>query len=199
MVVTDVNGCKDSVFVPVNDDIPYPIAAFDYRIEEENILDQQVQMLNNSVGTSQWTWNFGDGESSNEENPRYRYNRAGDYLIQLLASNGFCVDTTYKYVNIDPLLAVYIPNAFTPGINGKNDFFFTQGEGIELESYDMFIYNRWGGLVWQTGRFSKKWNGTNMFTTEPVPVGTYAYLIKFREFADLDRYEYTGVVHVLRD
>jgi len=199
VVVTDVNGCKDSVFVPVNDDIPYPIAAFDYRIEEENILDQQVQMLNNSVGTSQWTWNFGDGETSNEEDPRYRYNRAGDYLIQLLASNGFCVDTTYKYVNIDPLLAVYIPNAFTPGINGKNDFFFPQGEGIELESYDMFIYNRWGGLVWQTGRFSKKWNGTNMFTTEPVPVGTYAYLIKFREFADLDRYEYTGVVHVLRD
>jgi gliding motility-associated-like protein len=199
VVVTDLNGCKDSIFVPVNDDIPYPTADFEYRIEGENLLVQEVQMLNKSIGASQWTWNFGDGESSNEENPRYRYDRAGDYLIQLLATNGFCADTTYRYVNIDPLLVVYIPNAFTPGMNNKNDFFFPQGEGIELESYDMFIYDRWGKLIWQTGNFSKKWDGTNMFSTNQVPRGTYAYLIKFREFADLDRYEYTGVVHILRD
>ncbi|MCF8465433.1 MAG: gliding motility-associated C-terminal domain-containing protein [Flavobacteriales bacterium] len=199
VVVTDANGCTDSAFVEVKDDISYPIAAFDYRIEGEDVLTQEVQFLNNSVGTSQWTWNFGDGESSNEENPLYQYDYAGDYLVQLLASNGFCVDTTYKYVNIDPMLLVYVPNAFTPGINGKNDFFFPQGEGIELESYDMFIYDRWGKLLWQTGNFSKKWDGTNMFTLKEVPNGTYAYLIKFKEFADLDRHEYTGVVHLLRD
>jgi len=199
VVVTDANGCKDSVFVSVQDDLPYPHAAFDYRIEGENQISEEVQMLNNSIGTSQWTWNFGDGESSNEENPRYHYNRAGDYLIQLLASNGFCVDTTYRYVNIDPMLLVYIPNSFTPGINGKNDYFYPQGEGIELESYDMFIYDRWGNLIWQTGNFSKKWDGTNMYSLKQVAVGTYAYLIKFREFADLDRHEYTGVVHILRD
>ena len=199
VVVTDFNGCVDSTFVEVKDDIPYPQASFDYRIEGEDVLTQEVQFLNNSVGTSQWTWNFGDGESSNEEYPRYHYDYAGDYLVQLLASNGFCVDTTYKYVNIDPMLLVYVPNAFTPGINGKNDFFFPQGEGIELESYDMFIFDRWGKLLWQTGNFSKKWDGTNMFSLKEVPVGTYAYLIKFREYADLDRHEYTGVVHLLRD
>ena len=199
VVVTDANGCTDSTFVEVRDDIPYPIASFDYRIEGEDVLTQEVQFVNNSVGTSQWTWNFGDGESSNAQNPRYHYDYAGDYLVQLLASNGFCVDTTYRYVNIDPMLLVYVPNAFTPGINGKNDYFFPQGEGIELESYDMFIYDRWGKLVWQTGNFSKKWDGTNMFTLNEVPVGTYAYLIKFREYADLDRHEYTGVVHLLRD
>lgn len=199
VVVTDANGCTDSTFVEVRDDIPYPIASFDYRIEGEDVLTQEVQFVNNSVGTSQWTWNFGDGESSNAQNPRYHYDYAGDYLVQLLASNGFCVDTTYRYVNIDPMLLVYVPNAFTPGINGKNDYFFPQGEGIELESYDMFIYDRWGKLVWQTGNFSKKWDGTNMFTLKEVPAGTYVYLIKFREYADLDRHEYTGVVHLLRD
>ena len=199
VVVTDANGCKDSVFATVADDIPYPYAAFDYRIEGENLLTQEVQFLNNSIGTSQWTWNFGDGESANEEDPRYHYGRAGDYLVQLLASNGYCVDTTYQYVNIDPMLLVYIPNTFTPGINGKNDFFYPQGEGIELESYDMFIYDRWGKLVWQTGNFSKKWNGTNMFSLKQVPVGSYYYMVKFREFADLDRYVYTGFINVLRD
>lgn len=199
VVVTDANGCMDSTMVEVKDDLPYPTAAFTYRIEGETLIDQEVQFINNSIGTIQWTWNFGEGTYSNEENPRFHYERSGDYLVQLLASNGYCNDTAYQYVNIDPLLAVYVPNAFTPGINGKNDYFFPQGEGIELNSYDMFIYDRWGKLMWQTGNFSKKWDGTNMFSLEQVPVGTYVYLIKFREFADLDRHVYKGTVTVIRD
>jgi gliding motility-associated-like protein len=199
VVVTDDNGCKDSTFVSVADDIPYPIAAFDYRIEGETLLDQQVQFLNNSNGTSQWTWFFGNGESSNERDPKFHYDRAGDYLVQLLASNGFCVDTVYDYVNIDPLMLVYVPNAFTPGINGKNDTFYPQGEGIEKESYDMFIFDRWGKLVWQTGNFSKEWDGTHMDSGDEVPVGTYVYKITFREYANLDRRVYTGIVNVIRD
>lgn len=197
VIVTDANGCQDSTVVEVSDDLPYPFAAFEYRIEGESEFDQEVQFINNSMGTSQWKWFFGDGEQSNEEDPRHRYDRAGDYLVQLVSSNGFCEDTAYNYVNIDPLLTIYIPNAFTPGRNSINDYFYPQGEGIALETYDMFIYDRWGKLLWSTGNFSKKWDGTNMFTGELVPEGTYAYLIKFREFADLDRYEYTGVVHVL--
>jgi gliding motility-associated-like protein len=102
------------------------------------------------------------------------------------------------------LLTVYIPNAFTPGQtgatnDGNNDYFYPQGEGIEEESYDMFIYDRWGKMVWQTGKWGKKWDGLHMDSQKPVPNGTYAYLITFREFADLDRYEYSGVVHVIRD
>ena len=199
VVVTDANGCADSTFVNVQDDLPYPVADFDYRIEGERLLDQEVLFINNSNGTSQWSWFFGNGVSSNERDPRHQYDRAGDYLVQLLASNGYCVDTTYRYVNIDPLLLVYIPNAFTPGNNDRNDYFYPQGEGIELESYDMFIYDRWGKLVWQTGNFSKKWDGTNMFSGKEVPVGTYVYLVKFREYADLDRHVYKGIVTLIRD
>jgi len=198
VVVTDANNCKDSAIVEVLDDLPYPYAAFDYVIEGESVIDQEVQFVNNSIGTTQWTWNFGNGETSNEEDPRFRFGRAGDYLVQLISSTGYCEDTAYQYVNIDPLLAVYIPNAFTPGENNKNDYFFPQGEGIELESYDMFIFDRWGKIVWQTGNFSKKWDGSNLEGKE-VAMGTYFYRITFREYADLDRYVYTGVVHLIRD
>lgn len=203
VIVTDANGCKDSAWVDVQDDLPYPFAAFDYILEGEHVLNQEVQFVNNSVGTIQWQWNFGDGSGAYEENPRHSYNAAGDYLVQLLGSNGYCNDTAYHYVNIDPLLTVYIPNAFTPAESaiirdGINDYFFPQGEGIDEESYDMFIYDRWGQIVWQTGKFGKKWDGRHMRTQKLVPTGTYAYQITFREYADLDRHVYTGVVNVLR-
>ena len=203
VVVTDANGCKDSVFADVMDDLPYPFADFDYVVEGENVLEQVVQFINNSVGTIQWTWNFGDGNSSHQKDPRHSYQESGDYLVQLLGSNGFCNDTAYQYVNIDPVLAVYIPNAFTPGESaimrdGNNDYFYPQGEGIEEESYDMFIYDRWGKIVWQTGKFGQKWDGRHMESLKLVPVGTYVYQITFREYADLDRHVYNGVVHVIR-
>lgn len=204
VVVMDANGCADSVLSSVSDDLPYPNGAFEYRIEGESFLDQEVLFINNSTGTIQWQWNFGDGESSYEEHPLHSYDESGDYLVQLLASNGFCNDTVYNYVNIDPLLRVYIPNAFTPGQtgatnDGNNDYFYPQGEGIEEESYDMFIFDRWGKVVWQTGKWGKKWDGMHMDSGKPVPNGTYVYQITFREFADLDRHVYTGVVHVIRD
>jgi gliding motility-associated-like protein len=172
-------------------------------LEGENEIDQEVQFINNSIGTTQWIWSFGDGDYSNEEDPRHYYGKEGNYLVQLLASNGFCYDTAYQYVNIDPLLAVYIPNAFTPGLSastmdGHNDYFYPQGVGIDEESYDMFIFDRWGKLVWQTGLFQKKWDGRHMESLETVPVGTYVYQITFREEADLDRHVYNGVVHVIR-
>ncbi|MCB9186395.1 MAG: gliding motility-associated C-terminal domain-containing protein [Flavobacteriales bacterium] len=204
VVVTDANGCADSVYSSVADDLPYPEGAFEYRISGESFLDEEVQFINNSNGTIQWQWHFGDGEMSFEEDPVHRYDQSGDYLVQLLASNGYCNDTVYNYVNIDPLLTVYIPNAFTPGQNGatndgNNDYFYPQGEGIEEDSYDMFIFDRWGKMVWQTGKWGKKWDGMHMESLKPVPNGTYVYQITFREFADLDRHVYTGVVHVIRD
>lgn len=199
VAVTDANGCIGTLEVTVNDDLPYPLAAFESRTEGETVMDQVVQFINGSVGTISYQWNFGDGTSSDQEDPRHRYKSAGDFLVQLLSSNGFCADTAYGYVNIDPLLALYIPNAFTPGINGINDFFFPQGEGIELDSYDMDIYDRWGKIVWRTSNFSKKWNGTHMSSQNPAPMGVYTYRITFRKFSDLDRFDVSGIVHLIRD
>lgn len=197
--VSDANGCTRTDSVAVMDDLPYPSAAFSSRIEGETVLDQEVQFINSSAGTIEWSWNFGDGGFSDLEDPTHRYSKEGDYLVQLLASNGFCADTAYGYVNIDPLLVIYVPNAFTPGINGINDTFYPQGEGIEKDSYEMFIYDRWGKQVWRTDNFRKEWDGTDMYSLQPVPVGTYTWLIRFREFADIDRYELRGKVLLIRD
>lgn len=58
---------------------------------------------------------------------------------------------------------VFIPNAFTPDNNGKNDIFMVRGKGI-LQVKSMRIFNRWGQLVFEKSNFPPNdplygWNG----------------------------------------
>ncbi|NOT51230.1 MAG: T9SS type B sorting domain-containing protein [Chitinophagaceae bacterium] len=54
--------------------------------------------------------------------------------------------------------AVYIPSAFTPNNDGKNDIFKPLVDG-KLLQYSFKIYDRWGQLVMQTTDPAKGWNG----------------------------------------
>ncbi len=63
------------------------IAAFDYVVDE-----QQTTFTNNSTFADSYTWDFGDGNSSTEENPVYSYTNAGNYTVELTATNNNCGD-----------------------------------------------------------------------------------------------------------
>ncbi len=55
-----------------------------------------------------------------------------------------------------------IPQAFSPNDDGKNDLFIIKGiNGVENVAAEIFIYNRWGQLVYQNTDFAKAegWNG----------------------------------------
>ena len=46
--------------------------------------------------TTRWTWFFGDGGFSTQQNPTYTYPRAGTYSVQLTVSNSTDVGTIFK-------------------------------------------------------------------------------------------------------
>ena len=51
----------------------------------------------------------------------------------------------------------YIPNAFTPtSDDGKNDTFFGKGTGIK--EYHLWIFDRWGNMVFYTEDIGTGWN-----------------------------------------
>jgi hypothetical protein len=51
-----------------------------------------VQFLNNSTAATSYSWNFGDGNVSTENNPSHNYGTDGSYTVTLEASNGNCSD-----------------------------------------------------------------------------------------------------------
>ncbi len=65
-----------------------------------------------------------------------------------------CEDTIRP---IEPLTEVVIPNVFTPNKDGSNDEFLVKGQGIE--HLNLKVYNRWGGLVYQSDDLKQGWDG----------------------------------------
>ena len=56
---------------------------------------QDVRFIDTSVGNpTSWSWDFGDGQSSGDQNPPLHfYNRDGSYTVSLTVKNIFGQDT----------------------------------------------------------------------------------------------------------
>ncbi|PSL43075.1 putative repeat protein (TIGR01451 family)/gliding motility-associated-like protein [Chitinophaga niastensis] len=84
---------------------------------------------------------------------------------------------------------LFIPNTFTPNGDGKNDRFIIGG----LEKYPgsgIYIYNRWGGMVYQSKDYHNDWTGNG------INEGTYFYILEVR--TPDGKKIYKGWVEILR-
>ncbi len=63
-----------------------------------------------------------------------------------------------NHIRVEPQYSFYIPNAFTPeNQDGLNDYFFGKGSGIAI--YDLWIYDRFGNMVFHGKDINDKWDG----------------------------------------
>lgn len=72
----------------------------------------------------------------------------------------------------------FIPSAFTPNGDGLNDLFYVKAN-FEPRNFELTIFNRGGGRVFQTRDMNIGWDGKMHDTT--LPFGMYVYLIKYKD------------------
>jgi hypothetical protein len=100
----------------------------------------------------------------------------GVYYINLPDAGYTKIDTTFSNIAcIDHRPIIYIPNAFV--WNGVNNFFKPRIIFGDPAGYDMTIWDRYGGKIFETHDVNGYWDGTR--DGQPVDQGGYAYLIKF--------------------
>jgi gliding motility-associated-like protein len=87
---------------------------------------------------------------------------------------------------------IFIPNAFTPNGDGKNDNF--KPEGTTISAIDMKVFNQWGELIYQTNQLTG-WNGTYNGEIQPTGVYTYTVRITLNNKTELIR---KGAINLLR-
>ena len=185
----------DSVYIRV---IPATKAGFTFMPGNPVKTDQSVHFQNKSQNASSYLWNFGfNNNNSKEISPLFQYTDSGNYKVSLVAYgfSGCPNDTAYGYIHlIDGHIAIYIPNAFTPDVNGLNDLFQVQGTGIRTYSYN--IYNRWGENIFHASNPQTLWDGS--FKNNPAPEGVYLYQVDVTDIDGLHHY-IKGTLHLIRD
>jgi gliding motility-associated-like protein len=205
VVVTDDNGCTVSGSVNVNE-TNGPTASFSASPKILTIMDETVSFLDNSSGNVvQWNWNLGDGSFESSVSFDHSYG-IGTYTVTLIITddNG-CTDTTVDTIKVKDIYTFYIPNTFTPNGDGYNDYFYPQGVNVDPEKFNMYIFDRWGNLIFHTTEWDSDnnrplefWNGTedNKGTFENVLMDVYVYKISTKELEGT-KHEYIGRIDLI--
>lgn len=76
-----VTSCKDDDDMPT----PDPVASYQFSISQSNFLE--VTFANFSQNATSYSWNFGDGNTSTQEDPIHTFASAGTYNVVLTATN----------------------------------------------------------------------------------------------------------------
>lgn len=156
-----------------------------------------VTFTNNSLGGTNFKWNFGDGDSIliNSVAPvQHTYNATGKFNTCLIAINNFgCSDTSCQEIEARIIPILDVPNAFTPNGDGINDKIFVRGFGIEKMTWR--IYNRWGKQVFFTTNRLEGWDGTVNGILQPMEV--YHYILDI-EFTDKTTTQKKGDITLIR-
>jgi gliding motility-associated-like protein len=179
--------------------IPNPIANF--------IVSEPIQLFDNNIYSFEnlsqnaitYNWDFGDGATSNSINPTHSYSMPpGFYPVTLVAFNEFgCSDTATLSIQLVEEPLIYVPNTFTPNYDGTNDVFLPIiDSGIDIYTYRLLIFNRWGEVIFESLNKEVGWDGS--YGGEIMQDGVYIWKITFNSPDNEEEYEFIGHVVLLR-
>ena len=195
LTITSPKNCVGEAIRNVNITVfPLPQASFTIAPDQAPLFNSEVAFGDASANAVSWLWDFGDGDTSTLQNVSHFYADPGKYNAKLYVTNvAGCIDSLAREIFITPF---YIPNAFTPNGDGRNETFFDPGYATNVQSLTMNIYNRWGQLVYTTDNLSKTWDGIDS-KGNLSPQGVYVYALKVTTYSG-KHYDYTGSVSLIR-
>jgi len=169
LVITNRYGCKDSALLII-DVYKKPVANAG---PDKKINAGDTVILDGSVtGTSvDFQWSppaFIDDIHS--VTPKVYPPQEATYTLTVNSNLG--CGSSVSSVKVIVYNDIYVPNAFTPNNDGKNDKFGAIGPDT-YKRFRLMVYNRWGQLVFRTTDMNKEWDGR--FNGTMQPAGAYVY------------------------
>ncbi|MFY0601333.1 MAG: gliding motility-associated C-terminal domain-containing protein [Cyclobacteriaceae bacterium] len=180
----NITGCRSTDVMLLEDDAPFEMEAIsdngclrsgDIRVVLRNFTGTRVDI---NVLNS-------DGESVYLEDNR----SASSIFIQDLDTGVYFVsarqviepmclqtDTVRLEAELSCFREIAAPNAFSPNGNDMNEEFFVFPSDF-IDTFEIFIYNRWGQIVFNSQDANFRWDGS--FQNQPAPPTTYAYKMIF--------------------
>ena len=164
--------------------------------------NQWVQFYNaSSISAVNFAWDFGNESYSNEENPQYQYeNNTSGYLATLVASTvQGCSDTASLFIECKEAPIIFIPNSFTPDEDQYNQIFTPViSPSIDPYNYTLWIYNRWGQIIFESHQPDYGWDGSYGTGGVKAQEGTYVWKIMYKMPDTDERKTLSGHVNLIR-
>jgi len=187
LTISAANGCEAFVVRPLQ--LEGVLANFMFELDSSNCTAIFIDASESSSGSPiNYSWFFGDGNTSSESDPIHQYAGPGTYDVTQIVStqdvNSFCIDSLTRQVAF-PVLPnlIGLPNVFTPNGDNRNDFFnvviLNNAQPYEtIEVVEFKIFNRWGKLVYDNYDPANGWNGD--VDGKKAPAEIYAYIVEVR-------------------
>jgi gliding motility-associated-like protein len=170
-VCSSVSVTSNTVAMTINSSPVINITPQDTVIHTGGQL-QLTGMITGNVSSFQWT-PADKLENRTELSPKTIPLTDNTTFTLTAVNNEGC--TASKSILIKIFTTLYMPTAFTPNGDGKNDVFrIPAGATINLEEFS--IYDRWGNKIFSTKNVSKGWNG--IINGQPQATGVYVYIVK---------------------
>lgn len=171
--LTSVSGC-DSI-------VRLHLTIIDTELElinhTANFCEEHSALLSVETSMGSLLWSTG------ETDKQITVTKPGTYSVT--ASEGSCEATATTFIeNCDWNL--FLPSAITPGKDGLNDCFAIPEQiQNEISALEVYIYNRWGGVVFYSKDKGFRWDGK--VDGKIVPSAVYVYTITYRDLKGIRR------------
>lgn len=181
--IMDDLGCTGELEMEVSD-AQEPEAFFEVSSDTVAYENGIVEFFNKTISpydivNSQWDI---DGSTfSTEFETSYDFDEMGTYEINLKVTDSYgCSDQFKKEIVATENYFFWLPTAFTPNGDNMNDYFLPIIDRVIESSYELYIYDIWGKLIYQTSNIRQGWNGKRENDEEITRTTTYYYKVRFK-------------------
>ena len=166
--ITDANGCLASSPNFVINNIIIPANLF---LGNDTIICPGQTILLNPGNFSNYLWQDNSTASS------FLVSQTGLYTVEVTNSEGCkAIDEINVLVECKD---VYFPSIFTPNHDAQNETFGPIGDVASLSEYSLFIYNRWGQVIFSSYDPYKKWDG--MYKGMKSNIESFVFIANFKK------------------
>lgn len=198
---TDSVGCRsmDSANILIQ---PAPYIEFEIENMDLTSVAPSTGFINYSYGATEYIWDFGfpgGGSTDYEPYATFPYDQSGEYEITLTGySENGCIGQAVKYIHVFRDYTIFVPNAFTPDKDDFNETFKPVMTGFDEFNYVMYIYNRWGQLIFESHDMNRGWDGTYASQDFNAQDAVYTWKIEAQLKDSQDTKLFVGHVTVIK-
>lgn len=177
-ILADANGCPSLVTDNMVLDVTPPVKVYTFPMDTIAYPGEQIQLRAVSAVPSAniFTWTPAINlDNPGVSNPTVTAGNIGDSLVYTVTamSAAGCIGEGYVRLRVYKGPELWVPNAFTPNGDGKNETFYPFPVGIKAINY-FRVYNRWGQLVFSSNTLYKGWDGK--FNGADQGAGTFVWM-----------------------